>query len=119
IVDAASEYIERPSPWLVRGADLVIYSGGKFLRGPQTSGLLLGSKRLCQAAWRNGSPHQALGPPKEGSKGRHHRRRPRPRILVRRARYRRRAPEMVRRLRRDRGAAWAARWRPRRGRRPG
>ncbi len=44
MVDAASEHIERPSPWLVRGADLVIYSGGKFLRGPQTSGLLLGSK---------------------------------------------------------------------------
>ena len=42
MVDAASEHIERPSPWLARGADLVIYSGGKFLRGPQTSGLLLG-----------------------------------------------------------------------------
>src|SRR2546421_4943341 len=47
MVDAASEHIEQPSPWLARGADLVIYSGGKFLRGPQTSGLLLGSKRLC------------------------------------------------------------------------
>src|SRR6202023_2367322 len=57
MVDAASEHIERPSPWLKRGADLVIYSGGKFLRGPQTSGLLLGNKRLVQAAWRNGSPH--------------------------------------------------------------
>src|SRR5579862_5799232 len=45
MVDAASEHIERPSPWLTRGADLVIYSGGKFLRGPQTSGLLLGNKR--------------------------------------------------------------------------
>jgi D-glucosaminate-6-phosphate ammonia-lyase len=68
MVDAASEHIERPSPWLARGADLVIYSGGKFLRGPQTSGLLLGSKRLCQAAWRNGSPHQALGRPMKVSK---------------------------------------------------
>jgi D-glucosaminate-6-phosphate ammonia-lyase len=68
MVDAASEHIERPSPWLTRGADLVIYSGGKFLRGPQTSGLLLGSKRLCQAAWRNGSPHQALGRPMKVSK---------------------------------------------------
>jgi len=38
MVDAASEHLERPSPWLVRGADLVVYSGGKFLRGPQTSG---------------------------------------------------------------------------------
>src|SRR5690349_20295471 len=68
MVDAASEHIESPSPWLKRGADLVIYSGGKFLRGPQTSGLLLGSKRLCQAAWRNGSPHQALGRPMKVSK---------------------------------------------------
>src|SRR3984957_8241600 len=68
MVDAASEHIERPSSWLVRGADLVIYSGGKFLRGPQTSGLLLGNKRLVEAAWRNGSPHQALGRPMKVSK---------------------------------------------------
>jgi uncharacterized pyridoxal phosphate-dependent enzyme len=68
MVDAASEHIERPSPWLARGADLVIYSGGKFLRGPQTSGLLLGDKRLVEAAWRNGSPHQALGRPMKVSK---------------------------------------------------
>ncbi len=68
MVDAASEHIVRPSPWLVRGADLVIYSGGKFLRGPQTSGLLLGRKDLVQAAWRNASPHQALGRPMKVSK---------------------------------------------------
>ena len=68
MVDAASEHIENPSPWLVRGADLVIYSGGKFLRGPQTSGLLLGNKALVQAAWRNASPHQAIGRPMKVSK---------------------------------------------------
>jgi L-seryl-tRNA(Ser) seleniumtransferase len=68
MVDAASEHIEKPSPWLVRGADLVIYSGGKFLRGPQTSGLLLGNKALVQAAWRNASPHQAIGRPMKVSK---------------------------------------------------
>jgi L-seryl-tRNA(Ser) seleniumtransferase len=68
LVDAASEHLENPSPWLVRGADLVIYSGGKFLRGPQTSGLLLGRKDLVQAAWRNASPHQALGRPMKVSK---------------------------------------------------
>ena len=68
MVDAASEHLERPSPWLVRGADLVVYSGGKFLRGPQTSGLLLGSRRLVEAAWRNASPHQALGRPMKVSK---------------------------------------------------
>ncbi len=68
MVDAASEHLERPVPWLARGADLAIYSGGKFLRGPQTSGLLLGSKPLCEAAWRNASPHQALGRPMKVSK---------------------------------------------------
>ncbi len=68
MVDAASEHLARPSPWLVRGADLVVYSGGKFLRGPQTSGLLLGAKRLVEAAWRNASPHQALGRPMKVSK---------------------------------------------------
>jgi L-seryl-tRNA(Ser) seleniumtransferase len=60
LVDAASEHIEKPSPYLARGADMVIYSGGKFLRGPQTSGLLLGRKDLILAAWRNASPHQAF-----------------------------------------------------------
>jgi L-seryl-tRNA(Ser) seleniumtransferase len=68
MVDAASEHLERPSPWLTRGADLVVYSGGKFLRGPQTSGLLLGAKPLVQAAWSNASPHQALGRPMKVSK---------------------------------------------------
>jgi L-seryl-tRNA(Ser) seleniumtransferase len=68
MVDAASEHLQKPSPWLVRGADLVIYSGGKFLRGPQTSGLLLGRKDLVEAAWRNASPHQALGRPMKVSK---------------------------------------------------
>src|SRR5215472_4070151 len=68
LVDAASEHVQRPSPWLERGADMVIYSGGKFLRGPQTSGLLLGKKNLVQAAWRNASPHQAFGRPMKVSK---------------------------------------------------
>jgi L-seryl-tRNA(Ser) seleniumtransferase len=68
LVDAASEHLARPNPWLSRGADLVAYSGGKFLRGPQTSGLLLGSKPLVQAAWRNASPHHGFGRPMKVSK---------------------------------------------------
>jgi D-glucosaminate-6-phosphate ammonia-lyase len=68
LVDAASELIERPNPWLTRGADMVVYSGGKFLRGPQTSGLLLGKKSLVQAAWRNAAPHHAFGRPMKVSK---------------------------------------------------
>jgi seryl-tRNA(Sec) selenium transferase len=68
MVDAASEHPTLPIPWLVRGADLVIYSGGKFMRGPQTSGLLLGAKNLVQAAARNSAPHHAFGRPMKVSK---------------------------------------------------
>jgi L-seryl-tRNA(Ser) seleniumtransferase len=61
IVDAAAELPFRPNPYLQRGADLVAYSGGKFLRGPQCAGLLLGRKDLVQAAWLNSSPHHSFG----------------------------------------------------------
>jgi D-glucosaminate-6-phosphate ammonia-lyase len=48
IVDAASEYDVRL--FLAQGADLVIYSGHKFLGGP-TSGIVAGSKSLVRAAY--------------------------------------------------------------------
>ena len=63
LVDAAPLPIWRPDSWLARGADLVVYSGGKLLRGPQPSGLLLGEKRLIDAAWANASPHHGIGRP--------------------------------------------------------
>lgn len=61
IVDAAAELPRRPNPYLSRGADLVAYSGGKSLRGPQCAGLLLGRKDLVWAAFMNGAPHHAFG----------------------------------------------------------
>ena len=61
IVDAAAELPRRPDPYLTRGADLVAYSGGKTLRGPQCAGLLLGRKDLVWAAFMNGAPHHAVG----------------------------------------------------------
>lgn len=61
IVDAAAELPVRPNPFLSRGADLVAYSGGKILRGPQSAGVLAGRKDLIAAAWWNSSPHHAFG----------------------------------------------------------
>ncbi len=59
LVDAAAENLT-PEVHLRRGADLVAYSGGKALRGPQCAGLLLGRKDLCQATWINSAPHHAF-----------------------------------------------------------
>jgi L-seryl-tRNA(Ser) seleniumtransferase len=39
------------------GFDLVAFSGGKGMRGPQNTGLLLGRKDLIAAATENNSPH--------------------------------------------------------------
>jgi L-seryl-tRNA(Ser) seleniumtransferase len=61
IVDAAAELLRRPDPYLTRGADLVAYSGGKVIRGPQCAGLLIGRKDLVWAAYMNGAPHHAVG----------------------------------------------------------
>jgi D-glucosaminate-6-phosphate ammonia-lyase len=61
IVDAAAETLTIPNKHLARGANMVAYSGGKCLRGPQAAGLLLGQKDLLQAAWLNSAPHHAFG----------------------------------------------------------
>lgn len=61
IVDAAAEKLTIPSIHLQKGADMVAYSGGKCIRGPQCAGILLGRKDLLQAAWLNSAPHHAFG----------------------------------------------------------
>lgn len=45
------------------GAGVAIFSGGKDLRGPQASGLIVGSAAMIAAITTNGSPHQRLGRP--------------------------------------------------------
>jgi L-seryl-tRNA(Ser) seleniumtransferase len=61
LVDAAADYLIVPNPYIALGADLVAYSGGKIIRGPQTAGLLVGRKDLVRAAWLNSAPHHAFG----------------------------------------------------------
>jgi uncharacterized pyridoxal phosphate-dependent enzyme len=61
LVDAAAEILTIPNIHLERGATLVAYSGGKFIRGPQSAGLLLGRKDLVQAAWVHAAPHHGYG----------------------------------------------------------
>lgn len=61
LVDAAADYLIVPNPYLALGADLVAYSGGKIIRGPQSAGLLVGRRDLVRAAWANSAPHHAFG----------------------------------------------------------
>ena len=63
IVDAASMLPPRENltKFLRLGADLVSLSGGKGIRGPQSTGFLVGRRDLVRAAALNPSPNQALG----------------------------------------------------------
>ena len=47
--------------FIAAGADMVIYSGGKTVRGPQGTGILVGREDLIEAAFANASPHQFFG----------------------------------------------------------
>lgn len=65
IVDAAAELPPRRNLTepLKQGADLVIFSGGKGVFGPQGTGLVVGKKELIEACRLNGNPHNAIGRP--------------------------------------------------------
>ena len=62
--DAAADVppVENLWKYTAMGFDLVAFSGGKGLRGPQSAGMLLGKKPLVAAARMNGSPNgNAIG----------------------------------------------------------
>lgn len=63
IVDAASMLPPRANlrRFTAEGADMVVYSGGKGVRGPQGSGILCGRADLIEAAAANASPNQFIG----------------------------------------------------------
>jgi L-seryl-tRNA(Ser) seleniumtransferase len=66
LVDAAAQVPPVANLWhLTRelGADAAIFSGGKGLRGPQSSGLVLGRRSLVDACIPNGPPNHSLGRP--------------------------------------------------------
>lgn len=63
LVDAAAQLPPYSNLWHFTqdlGADLVIFSGGKALRGPQASGLILGKEKWIEAVRANGAPFQRL-----------------------------------------------------------
>ncbi len=70
IVDAAAEVppVANLRRFLDEGADLVTFSGGKAMRGPQSSGLILGRKDLIEACRLNDAPNMAIGRPMKASK---------------------------------------------------
>jgi len=64
IVDAAAQLPPVSNLWRFtsdEGADLAIFSGGKALRGPQSSGLIVGKREFIEAVRVNGAPNQGLG----------------------------------------------------------
>ncbi len=65
IVDAAAQIPPVENLWRFThmGADLVIFSGGKGLCGPQSSGLILGRRDLIAACAFNACPRSYIGRP--------------------------------------------------------
>ena len=65
IVDAAAQWPPVENLWAfsAAGADLVLFSGGKGLSGPASTGLVLGSRRYVEWFERNGAPRQRIGRP--------------------------------------------------------
>ena len=63
IVDAAAQLPPRANltELVGMGAELVVFSGGKGLRGPQASGLVLGIEARVAAARANANPQNAIG----------------------------------------------------------
>ena len=65
IVDAANELppVSNLRKFIEMGADLVIFSGGKDLQGPQSSGFICGRGELIEACALNGAPNHGIGRP--------------------------------------------------------
>lgn len=70
IVDASAELppIENLHDIVATGADLVAFSGGKDIRGPNDTGFIIGRADLIRAVRAHGCPNQYMGRPMKVSK---------------------------------------------------
>lgn len=62
VVDAAAQLppVNNFSLFTQKGADMVIFSGGKMLSGPQCSGLILGSTEMIERCKKYGFPNHGI-----------------------------------------------------------
>lgn len=62
IVDAAAQLPPRENLWAFTqaGADMAVFSGGKTLCGPQTSGLIVGTRAMIDRCIRFGAPMHGI-----------------------------------------------------------
>ena len=70
VVDAAAQLPPVENLWRFTqmGADLVLFSGGKGLCGPQSSGLIVGRRDLIEACAFNACPRPFIGRPMKAGK---------------------------------------------------
>jgi L-seryl-tRNA(Ser) seleniumtransferase len=70
VIDAAAQLPPVENLWKFTrmGADLVLFSGGKGLCGPQSSGLILGRRDLIEACAFNACPRPFIGRPMKAGK---------------------------------------------------
>jgi len=63
VVDAAAELppVANLTTFLADGADLVVFSGGKEIGGPQSSGFILGNEQLINQCSLNNFPNHSIG----------------------------------------------------------
>ena len=63
-MDAAAQLPPKSNLWHFTrdlGASAVVFSGGKYIKGPQTTGLMLGEKKLLDWAVVTNFPNYGIG----------------------------------------------------------